>query len=396
MGRIIVVGDRFQSIYGFRGADITAMPNLQKMLEKRPTGCKVFPLSVCRRSPKSHIRLAQALVPDIKWCEKERDGIEAPEGEIYQLGIEAAVDMMKEGDMGLARVNRVLIPVAYRCIKLKKKVIIRGKDIGAGLIALIKKLQPTSIEDLLFKVEQYETKELKKLMVAEGLAQEDDSDPAIHGDTINRLSRKSQQKLENILDKTGCITALCDGVDELPVLIKNINDIFAEFDDEGKPKDAIVLGTVHRTKGLEAYNVYMIDPENFPHPMATKAWEVEQERNLAYVGVTRAKFKLDRDGNVIEPGRLIFIGTCPAIFRAEWLMGHAVYPPKPKDEQPAAPVEITPEPVVTVREKTEIEKLRDRLIAFYVKNKTPREVAEKMVTEMSETHVRQCAMVMPI
>jgi hypothetical protein len=392
MGRIIVVGDRHQSIYGFRGADITAMPNLQKMMEARPNGCKVFPLSVCRRSPKSHIRLAQALVPDIKWCERERDGVEAPEGEIYQIGLEAATEMMKEGDMGLARVNRVLIPVAYRCIKLKKKVIIRGKDIGAGLISLIKKLQPTSIEDLLFKVEQYEAKEFKKLLVAEKLAQEDDSAPEIHTDTIARLSKKGQQKLEGILDKTGCIVALCDGVEDLATLVKNINEIFAEFDDEGKPKDAIVLGTVHRTKGLEAYNVYMIDPENFPHPMATKGWEVEQERNLAYVGVTRAKFKVDRDGNVIEPGRLIFIGACPPIFRAEWLMGHSVYPPK--GEQPTAPVEVTPEP--TVQKMTEMEELRLRLVAFYVKNKTPVVVAEQMVATMSDTHVKQCAMVMPI
>lgn len=391
MGRIIVVGDRHQSIYGFRGADITAMPNLQKMMEARPNGCKVFPLSVCRRSPKSHIRLAQTLVPDIKWCEKERDGVEAPEGEIYQIGLEAATEMMKEGDMGLARVNRVLIPVAYRCIKLKKKVIIRGKDIGAGLISLIKKLSPSSIEDLLFKVEQYEAKEFKKLLVAEKLAHEDDSAPEIHTDTIARLSKKSQQKLESILDKTGCIVALCDGIDSLAELIKNINDIFAEFDDEGKPKDAIVLGTVHRTKGLEAYNVYMIDPENFPHPMATKGWEVEQERNLAYVGVTRAKFKVDKDGNVIEPGRLIFIGACPAIFRAEWLMGHSVYPPKQGEQQP---VEITPEPVV--KKLTEMEELRIRLVAFYVKNKTPVVVAEQMVANMSDTHVKQCAMVMPI
>jgi DNA helicase II / ATP-dependent DNA helicase PcrA len=390
MGRIIVVGDRNQSIYGFRGADITAMPNLQAMLEKRPNGCKVFPLSVCRRCPKSHIRLAQALVPDIQWCVKERDGVEAPEGEIYQLGLDAAVEMMKEGDMGLSRVNRVLIPVAYRLIKQKKKVIIRGRDIGAGLIALIKKLAPVSVEDLLFKVEQYEAKEFKKLLVAEKLASEDDSAPEIHTDTIARLSKKGQQKLENILDKTGCITALADGVDNIAVLVKNITEIFADFDDDGKPKDAIVLGTVHRTKGLEAHNVYMIDPENFPHSMATKAWERQQEFNLAYVGVTRAKFVVDKDGTVIEPGRLIFIGACPTIFRAEWLIGHAVYPAKPKDEQPTE--EVSTEPVVM----TDMEELRVRLVAFYVKNKTPGVVAQQMVAGMSDTHVRQCAMVMPI
>lgn len=393
MGRIIVVGDRNQSIYGFRGADITAIPNLQKMLESRSNGCKVFPLSVCRRCPKSHIRLAQALVPDIKWCEKERDGIEAPEGEIYQLSLEAAVAMMKEGDLGQGRVNRVLIPVAYALIKLKKKVIIRGRDFGAGLIALIKALKPESVADLLYKIQQYETKEFKKLMVADGLAKADDNNEyEIHSDTISRLSKKNQSKLEALLDKTGCVTALCDGVETIAEVVKNINDIFAEFDDEGKPKDAVVLGTVHRTKGLEAHNVFVIDPENFPHPMASKSWEVQQERNLAYVSVTRAKFQLDRDGNVIEPGRLIFIGQCPAIFKAEWLMGYSVYPPTNKQEV----VDTQPEPVVTVRQKTPMEITREKLVAFYVKNKTPQEVAEQMVVGMSDKTVMQCAMVMPL
>ena len=324
MGRIIVVGDRFQSIYGFRGADITAIPNLQKMLESRPNGCKVFPLSVCRRCPKSHIRLAQAIVPDIKWCEKDRDGVEAPEGEIYQLSLAEAVDMMQLGDLGLGRVNRVLVPVAYCCIKQKKKVIIRGRDIGAGLIALIKKLNPISVEDLLAKVESYLAKEMLKMMESDRIASEG-VDPIITKETMARLSRKNQQKLEAIMDKTGCIIALCEDVDSLPVLIANIKEIFAEFDDEGKPKDAIVLGTVHRTKGLEAHNVFMIDPENFPHPMATKDWEAQQERNMAYVGVTRAKFQYDEKGEIVHPGRLIFIGSCPKIFKADWLIGLKKY-----------------------------------------------------------------------
>jgi hypothetical protein len=147
---------------------------------------------------------------------------------------------------------------------------------------------------------------------------------------MKRISKKNQQKIQNLLDKTGCISALCDGVDDLTVLLANINNIFSEFDDNGKPKEAIVLGTVHRTKGLEAHNVFVIDPENFPHCMATRQWEVQQERNLAYILVTRAKFQLSDKGEVIQPGRLIFIGQCPPIFKAQWLMGKAKYPvPEP-------------------------------------------------------------------
>ena len=115
-------------------------------------------------------------------------------------------------------------------------------------------------------------------------------------------------------DKVGCIEALCDGVETLDELVSNIEKIFSDFTDDGKPKHAVVLGTVHRTKGLEAHNITMLDPEHFPHSMAKKPWERVQEKNLAYVGATRAKFLLSKDGSVVEPGRLTFVGSCPSIY----------------------------------------------------------------------------------
>ena len=301
------------SIYGFRGADITAIPSLVEMMEGRSNGCRVFPLSVCRRAPKSHIRLAQSLVPDIQWMTKENSGTEAPEGEIYQVSANVAYDMMREGDMAVSRVNKVLIPAAYQLIRMRKKVIIRGRDIGTGLISLIKKMKAGSVEELLRKMEIWFEKEVKKLCAKEGV-----SDPS--------MLQKGATKYQNIEDKVGCIEALCDGVDTLDELISTIEKLFSDFDDSGKPKQAIVLGTVHRTKGLEAYNVTMLDPEHFPHPLAKKSWERVQESNLAYVAATRAKFSLSKEGSVIEPGRLIFIGSCPSIYKANWLAGMSKYP----------------------------------------------------------------------
>lgn len=318
------------SIYGFRAADIQAFQSFREMLKQRPNGCREFPLSVCRRCPRSHILLAQSLVPGIQWMTKENSGIEAPEGEIYQVSINVALDMMKEGDMGIGRTNKALVPVAYQLIRMRKKVVIRGRDIGTGLISLIKKMKSKSVEDLLSKIGVWFDKEVAKLCAKEGVVDV-------------TLLQKGATKYQALEDKVSCIEALCDGIDTLDELISTIEKLFSDFDDSGKPKQAIVLGTVHRTKGLEAHNVTIIDPENFPHSLAKKPWERTQERNLAYVAVTRAKFSLAKDGSVVEPGRLVFIGSCSSIYKANWLVGFNKYPNDGKPfphEMPVVPQSV--------------------------------------------------------
>jgi len=376
MGRIIVVGDRHQSIYGFRGADITAIPSLVEMMQGRPNGCREFPLSVCRRSPRSHIRLAQAIVPDIQWMTVANSGIEAPEGEIYQVSMNIALDMMKEGDMGIGRTNKVLIPPAYQLIRMRKKVVIRGRDIGTGLISLIKKMKATSIENLLYKMGKWFEKEVRKLCAKEGV-----DDPS--------LLQKGATKYQSLEDKVSCIEALCDGIDTLDELIVTIEKLFADFDDSGKPKQAIVLGTVHRTKGLESHNVTVIDPENFPHSLARKSWEKVQERNLAYVAATRAKFSLGKDGSVIEPGRLIFIGACPSIYKAQWLMGLNKYP---NDGKPFPVSQPTPPPAQVEKPAVDEDRvaLEKKLVDFYKRYGVEKKVALQAAGGLSKDQLTQC------
>ena len=57
-------------------------------------------------------------------------------------------------------------------------------------------------------------------------------------------------------------------------------------------KGGISLSTVHKAKGLEADNVYIICESLMPSQSAKKEWEIKQEYNLMYVAYTRAKNKL--------------------------------------------------------------------------------------------------------
>jgi superfamily I DNA/RNA helicase len=53
----------------------------------------------------------------------------------------------------------------------------------------------------------------------------------------------------------------------------------------------IVLSTVHKSKGLEADRVFIARPDKMPLP-TKKAWQYQQEMNLKYVAITRAKYEL--------------------------------------------------------------------------------------------------------
>ena len=71
--------------------------------------------------------------------------------------------------------------------------------------------------------------------------------------------------------------------------LKMVGRIEGLFSDEAV--SGVVCGTVHKMKGLEADRVWIIKPEVMPHPKA-KGWSLEQEYNIMYVSVTRARREL--------------------------------------------------------------------------------------------------------
>jgi hypothetical protein len=287
-GRRLYVADGIvthNSVYGFRGADVNAMPSLETRLKETPRNVKVFPLTITRRCPKSHVALAKMLVPDFEALP------DAPEGVISFMGEQAAVLAMKPGDLVMCRVNRGLVPICYQLIRRGVKAIIRGRDIGKGLTALISRLRPVDVRDLLDKLSDFEDREISKLSGSE----------------------KNAGRIMSVQDRCDCLREVCEGETDIDAVRAKILRIFSDFDDDGKPKDAVTLGSIHKSKGLESTTTYILLPELLPHPMARQSWETIQERNLAYVAMTRAKFEKDDAGNVIHPGTMVFVGDLPPI-----------------------------------------------------------------------------------
>jgi DNA helicase-2/ATP-dependent DNA helicase PcrA len=112
---------------------------------------------------------------------------------------------------------------------------------------------------------------------------------------------ESNARLENI-DEFLSVTLDFEKRSEDKSLVSFLTDLalIADIDsmdkeDDGSSKDAIILMTMHSAKGLEFPVVFIIGMEEgvFPHSRAfMDNEELEEERRLAYVGITRAEEQL--------------------------------------------------------------------------------------------------------
>lgn len=246
-GRICVVGDDRQAIYGFRGADSDALDNLKAELNAFELG-----LTITRRCPKLVVALAQKLVPDFRAAD------EAPEGVIKECSSDNMILAAKEGDFILSRTNAPLIKCCMALLKRGVRARIKGRDIGRGLLALIRKLAPELPSELDALLEAWADAERER--------------------ATGKLSEEAAaDRIEFINDQVAVLDALADGAATITELEHRINGLFADDVEKG----TVMCATVHRAKGLEARNVYLLEG-TFRRGRA-------EEDNIRYVGITRAK-----------------------------------------------------------------------------------------------------------
>jgi len=106
---------------------------------------------------------------------------------------------------------------------------------------------------------------------------------------------EAQGRIENLEELVG-VAREYDSVAEEPSLEEFLQQI-ALFSDQDQLRDdegVVTLMTLHNAKGLEFPVVFIIGCEEgvFPHSRAVESGDLEEERRLCYVGITRAKQQL--------------------------------------------------------------------------------------------------------
>tara|TARA_R110000824_G_scaffold53732_1_gene148478 strand:- start:3966 stop:5447 length:1482 start_codon:yes stop_codon:yes gene_type:complete len=251
-GRICVVGDDRQAIYGFRGADSESLDRLKAELHADELG-----LTTTYRCGTTIVNAAKALVDDFE------AGPSNPEGSITEMDPEEMKRQVDIGDFILSRVNAPLVSIALALLAKGKRTLIAGRDVGAGLKKLIRTLAKgaaaQSIPRLLERISVWEEKQCDRMIRA-----------------------KKPERCDLIHDQAECLVALCSDATSVWAITQRIDALFT---DNGLGQaGTITCSSVHKSKGLEADRVFILRDTLKEHN--------QEELNIQYVAITRAKSKL--------------------------------------------------------------------------------------------------------
>lgn len=257
-GRLIAVGDPAQAIYGFRGADSESMNLIAKDFSTVD-----LPLSISYRCPVDVVVKAKELVPYIEAAPK------AEKGEVLELGTKWKPADFNVDDLIICQLNRPLVSLGFRLLRSKIPVRILGRgDIGDGLKRLVKKCDDGSgeLDGMVARLEEWKRREVE-------LAE----------------SKNNQGKAQLIEDKADSILEIAAELPEVDRSVKALLKVLMELFNEDRGK--VTLCTVHKAKGLEANTVWWLNPD-YVSKFATMPWQKQQETNIKYVAITRARKSL--------------------------------------------------------------------------------------------------------
>ncbi|MBQ6393704.1 UvrD-helicase domain-containing protein [Candidatus Saccharibacteria bacterium] len=337
---ICAVGDDWQSIYSWRGADFTNILNFGKDFP----GCKVIKLEQNYRSTGNILKASQRIIEQNKARTDKTLFTEAGDGDPVE--IECLSDESAEANYVASRIGLELVKknspyhnysdfaVLYRtnaqsyafekafiASKIPYKIIggVRfydRKEVKDALAILKVLVNPNDVVSL--------ERACKNVLSGIGDAS---FNKIIAGVPLTGRAKKSYERLTNFIEEYKNSTLppseiiknlvtyfnfselLNDGtpsgeerLENLSVLsnnavnYENLSDFLADAAlmssaDEESGKNSVTLMTLHAAKGLEFPVVFLVGMEDglLPNARSENEEDIEEERRLAYVGMTRAR-----------------------------------------------------------------------------------------------------------
>ena len=269
-GRLLAVGDPYQAIYGFAGADSESFDRVRKSFN-----CQVLGLTDCFRCPQDVICIAQSIREDI-------NGFKDYPGKIYVIHQREVIINVKEGDLIICRTRKPLMAMALKLITKNFKV----------------KIHPDELQEFMGDYKKNFTPQELRRVLSEDMID----------DFFEKARQRNEKRIERDNQNADSVIRKMIIKEEVEIMRNTLNFLKRKFFDwklntldsiltrlkrtlSSPSEKAIKISTIHRAKGLENDRVFILEYNKLPYKRELE-WENIQERNLHYVAVTRPKEEL--------------------------------------------------------------------------------------------------------
>lgn len=322
-GNLTVVGDASQAIYSFRGADFRNILNFERDFKN----AHVFNLEQNYRSTQIILTAANSVIsknsthPVLSLWTKNKEG--------EKIAIYNAQSEIDEANFIVERILESTLPFSSYAVLYRT---------NAQSRAIEESFLHDNIPYRIYGgIRFYERKEVKDILAYLRLIL--NSRDSVSKNRVEKLGKgrfkkflemvkKTQKKslnppinlIDKVLEATDYLKLIDDGSEQGLMRVENVKElksVASDFEnlqsflenialmeglispeksfEKGASTNIVTLMTIHAAKGLEFENVFIVGMEEglFPHSRSLlDPQQLEEERRLAYVGMTRAREKL--------------------------------------------------------------------------------------------------------
>ena len=273
-GRYVLVGDFRQSIYNFAGADAKSFKTIEKLFSPLTK----FELPINYRCPSSHL---EKVNKEFNIPIQPRPN--APKGTIKTIEKKDIKKYIKPGDMVISRKNKWFSDVVITLATSGIPIYIEDKEMVESLLKTIKDSKVTTLGGLKIKLEiiiSDASKSLEKIAQTQANSNEDETQKVQDFSLTN-------SRIDNI---NFTLDILKSYQKEFPnASVTNFSNYVSKILNIIPNKDCVRICSVHKAKGLEAENVFVLNEAKVCTDFRNSIEQQEQEKNLSYISITRAK-----------------------------------------------------------------------------------------------------------